>query len=353
LSVTLKQLEIFNAVVVAGSISRAARRLELSQPTISQQLAKMEAELGTPLMVRKGTTSVELTPAGEYWYRRSADVLTEMAAISAQHDQRFGRARPALHFGTTPPLRGRFLGALARLAVADGQFSRFDFHLAVNSVDIVELVHLHQLNCALVSEASVEGHRGSLNVTPLFDDGMAWAIPKAIPEAVVHQALVTAAITPPEYDALLRYVQVRASPWHEISQDWYRSHLPGAEPFFSCQSHTAAIDIVAAGLATCHGPLSLFLNLPQSTLDNLRLYELEGISRRMVLIMPRHLVSLAPFAAFKVRLQEFMARHYSKELALEGVADMPGANGVRPVRQPAEPALGSAPAGAGANGGLK
>jgi DNA-binding transcriptional LysR family regulator len=353
LSVTLKQLEIFNAVVVAGSISRAARRMDLSQPTISQQLAKLEAALGTPLMVRKGATSVELTPAGEYWYRRSADVLTEMAAISAQHDQRFARGRPALQFGTTPPLRGRFLGAIARLAVADGQFSRFDFFLAVNSVEIVELVHLHQLNCALVSEASLEGHRGSLNVTPLFDEGVAWAIPKAIPETVVQEALVTGARPPPEYDALLRYVEVKASPWHEISQDWYRSHLPTADPFFSCVSHTAAIDIVTAGLATCHGPLSLFLNLPQSTLDGLRLYELEGIARRMVLIMPKHLVTLAPFANFRARLQEFMTRHYSRETAREGVADMPGA--AVPVRGTvqAQPEPTAAPPRFGANGAFK
>src|SRR5690554_3280226 len=44
--ITLKQLEIFNAVVVAGSITKASRRIDLSQPSISQQLAKFEARLG-------------------------------------------------------------------------------------------------------------------------------------------------------------------------------------------------------------------------------------------------------------------------------------------------------------------
>ena len=42
MDITLKQLQIFQAVVVAGSITKASRRVGLSQPSISQQLAKLE-----------------------------------------------------------------------------------------------------------------------------------------------------------------------------------------------------------------------------------------------------------------------------------------------------------------------
>lgn len=49
---TFRQLEIFRAVVVAGSITKASARIGLSQPSISQQLAKLEESLGVQLINR-------------------------------------------------------------------------------------------------------------------------------------------------------------------------------------------------------------------------------------------------------------------------------------------------------------
>ena len=73
---TFRQLEIFRAVVVSGSITKASHRIGLSQPSISQQLAKLEDSLGVQLVNRNRTGSVSLTPAGDFWYRAAQD-LTE------------------------------------------------------------------------------------------------------------------------------------------------------------------------------------------------------------------------------------------------------------------------------------
>ena len=64
MDITLKQLQIFRAVVIAGSITKASRRVGLSQPSISQQLAKLEERLGTQLINRNRTGTVNLTPSG-------------------------------------------------------------------------------------------------------------------------------------------------------------------------------------------------------------------------------------------------------------------------------------------------
>ena len=58
MDITLKQLQIFRAVVIAGSITKASRRVGLSQPSISQQLAKMEERLGTQLINRNRTVLI-------------------------------------------------------------------------------------------------------------------------------------------------------------------------------------------------------------------------------------------------------------------------------------------------------
>ncbi|MEU0990356.1 LysR family transcriptional regulator [Streptomyces sp. NPDC005953] len=57
-----RHLSYFVAAVEAGSISEAARRLHLSQPSVSQAIQELERELRTPLVVRG--RKLTLTPAG-------------------------------------------------------------------------------------------------------------------------------------------------------------------------------------------------------------------------------------------------------------------------------------------------
>lgn len=58
-----KLLEVFLAVVHAGSISGAARRLDFSQPAVSQQIKALEKVMETELFSREGGR-IHLTPAG-------------------------------------------------------------------------------------------------------------------------------------------------------------------------------------------------------------------------------------------------------------------------------------------------
>ncbi|RLD99620.1 MAG: LysR family transcriptional regulator [Aquificota bacterium] len=70
----IKQLEAFVQVVEAGSFSRAAERLFLSQPTVSVHVQSLEESLGTRLLDRLGKEVVP-TPAGEILYRYARRIL--------------------------------------------------------------------------------------------------------------------------------------------------------------------------------------------------------------------------------------------------------------------------------------
>jgi DNA-binding transcriptional LysR family regulator len=59
----LRELRAFVAVVEEGAISAAARRLHVSQPTLSHTINVLERELGLKLVVRTNT-GVEATEAG-------------------------------------------------------------------------------------------------------------------------------------------------------------------------------------------------------------------------------------------------------------------------------------------------
>ena len=85
----LKQLEYFVAIAEEGQITAAARRLHISQPPLSYELAQLERELGTQL-VRRGPRGVTLTEAGRLLHERAARILA-MANATAREVSSVGR----------------------------------------------------------------------------------------------------------------------------------------------------------------------------------------------------------------------------------------------------------------------
>jgi DNA-binding transcriptional LysR family regulator len=87
--VELRHLRYFVAVAEERHFGRAAARLHISQPPLSQQIRRFEAELGEPLLYRT-TRSVELSPAGEVLLERARDIL---GAVDAAIDDARRAAR--------------------------------------------------------------------------------------------------------------------------------------------------------------------------------------------------------------------------------------------------------------------
>ena len=77
MSIDLKQLRYFLAVAEEKSFSRAAERLHISQPPLSQQIMKLESELGVRLFART-TRSFELTVAGKALMGEASELLGKM-----------------------------------------------------------------------------------------------------------------------------------------------------------------------------------------------------------------------------------------------------------------------------------
>lgn len=115
----LRQLRSLIAVVEADfSVSRAAERLHLVQPAVSQHLKQLEEELGTLLFSRQGKRLAGLTEAGERVVTHARQVLSGTASILAVGQDHARHDSGVLRIGAThtqaryvlPPVIRRFRG---------------------------------------------------------------------------------------------------------------------------------------------------------------------------------------------------------------------------------------------------
>lgn len=117
----LRLVRYFVAVAQEQNVSRAAERLNISQPALSAAVKQLERQLGVDLLARRGRR-IEVTPAGELLQRRGRDLLELADAVVDEVRGRGGAATGRVRLGLSPTARygvaPELLGACAAQAPA-------------------------------------------------------------------------------------------------------------------------------------------------------------------------------------------------------------------------------------------
>lgn len=174
----LQQLRGFYEVAREGSFTRAADKLHLTQPAVSQQVKALEGEVGQ-LLVERGRRGVRLTEAGEALFRRARSVLAEVAAAREELD--------AMGQG----LRGRVLLATSDTNctyVLPAVLRRFREQFPAVAVDIRNKMSSEVSALVLADDidfglATLPVRDRGLETEPLFERGDVWICPAGHPLA--------------------------------------------------------------------------------------------------------------------------------------------------------------------------
>ncbi|MEQ9258558.1 MAG: hydrogen peroxide-inducible genes activator [Roseovarius sp.] len=112
-TLTLRQLSYFVALADTHHYRKAAERMGISQPSLSQQIVGLEAALGLEL-VERGQRGAVLTPAGREVLAQARKILEETAALQAlAQDAREG-VSGTIRLGSTPTIGPYFLPYVMR-----------------------------------------------------------------------------------------------------------------------------------------------------------------------------------------------------------------------------------------------
>lgn len=147
-NLNLRQLEAFRAVMVSGSVVRAAELLSLTQPAVSRTLAQLELRLGFALFLRKGRRLVPTSEA-EALHREVSQLYVGVERVSqVAQDLRHHRAgslrlavMPALAHWLVPKVMTQFLSERPMVTV---------FVQSLPSRQIADLVATHQFDLGIV-----------------------------------------------------------------------------------------------------------------------------------------------------------------------------------------------------------
>ena len=101
--IELRHLRYFVALADAGSFTHAAERMFIAQPTLSQQIRRLEEIVGTPLLQRR-REGLRLTKAGTVLLDASRNVLSLVDHEVSRTRQAAGLGRPRLRVVVPPGL---------------------------------------------------------------------------------------------------------------------------------------------------------------------------------------------------------------------------------------------------------
>jgi DNA-binding transcriptional LysR family regulator len=173
----LRLLRVLREVALRGSFSAAAEALSYSQPAVSQQIARLEAQTGVKLIERQ-PKGIKLTAAGEALVRHTESILSQLQHAQAELTEIASDAHGKLRLGSFSTAAGtivpRAVKELRRLRPG----VQVDLQL-IDPPESLPALRRRELDLVIVEEGGFEGELdlAGLGVERLMDDVLYASLP--------------------------------------------------------------------------------------------------------------------------------------------------------------------------------
>ena len=252
----LRQLRHFVSVAAELHFGRAAERLHMTQPPLSQSIRALEEELGVPLFQRT-KRSVKLTTVGARWLPHAQRVLDEAAAlpVTAERLQRGEIGALRLAFVSTadyhilPELISRY----------KTRYPQMDVSLQEATSDWqIEALEADQIDAGLVIPPPEGAFPAALRYRPLLREPLAAAVPTAwLNSGKIKSGTRRLAFAAVKNEPLILFPRRSAPAFHDIITGFYARH--GVAPRLGQEAiqMQTIVSLVSAGLGMALVPWSM------------------------------------------------------------------------------------------------
>ncbi len=172
----LHQLRYFLAIVKTGNFSRAAENCHVAQPSLSQQILKLESELGERLFERNRRQTV-LTSAGMIFRQRAENIVREIQEVKREVRDATGAPRGEVHLAALPTIAPYLLPKTLRGFGKRCPEIELVVHEETTDRALLALAN-RELDLALVSLPITDGR---VEIQTLFREQLLLALPRQHP----------------------------------------------------------------------------------------------------------------------------------------------------------------------------
>jgi LysR family hydrogen peroxide-inducible transcriptional activator len=233
----MHQLRYFVAVARTGTFSRAAGECHVAQPSLSQQVQKLESEVGERLFERTRRRAI-LTPAGALFLPRALSILETAEQGRQEIREMSGEVRGKILLGALPTIAPYFLPEIIRLFQEKYRGVELIFH-EETTLQLLRGLEENELDLALISDSTPNPR---IRIENLFSEELLLCLPAG--HALVHQRVVVAADLQQEKFILMQEGHCLGAQAQRFCQ------TKGLRPQISCRSAQIAtvLAMVQAGL---------------------------------------------------------------------------------------------------------
>lgn len=290
----LRQLGYFVAVAEEGTMTRAAARCQVAQPSLSQQIMNLEDELGQALFVRHARRA-ELTEAGRVAYEQARGVLSQAEELKEAFARRRDLSEGSVTLGVIPTIGPYLLpGTLKAFTRA---YPGISIHIREGRTsELIAMLAAGDIELAIASDVEArERKRAGLTVHELFREALLLALPRGHRLAKGRRSLPLEAL-PTEEIILLSEGHCLAEQVLTICR------MNRGESRIECGQLESLLALVAAGLGIAFVPEMSVRERPEKHVVYRRLGPPEP--ERVISVVHKRTRALAPPAA---KLLEYLS----------------------------------------------
>ena len=295
IGITFHQLRIFWTVAQASSFTKASKILGLAQPSLSQQIAKLEEEVGTQLF-RRGKTNMSLTDAGTFLQHRAETILSGVEETMVGLRQYGSGQRGLISIGLLSSVARNLLPAVAERLYKD--FPNIELNiLEVAPAEAIDLLYGRQLSIAVLAEESIAQSRLSFSKYELFSDPYVLAVPKNIDLSKVIN--LSDLKNKESINIMNNVIQFEFGNQHKRRiSDWFSNVLPDSRSVARTRTYEVALSMVQSGRGIAVIP-ALTARIGHKNLDyNVNLYSTNLSRRKIVALIPPQYTRIEPYKSF-------------------------------------------------------
>ena len=312
--ITIRRLQIFWAVAHTTSLTKAAKLLGVSQPSLSQQLASLEATIGGRLFDRMSNAML-LTELGASVLGKAENVLRSLQEFEDSLPHAGAGAPQTIRIAGVASVMRTILPGSLRPLREDRPLVDFDL-IEAAPADILDLLHGRRVSLGLLPANAVAEAASGFQQHFVAEDPYVLVVPDSLDLGEVRDPARD--LSASDRSLLDSTIQFAFGNQHSRRiQDWYDQVLPGNRLSAQARSFELVIEMVRSGLGVGVVPALSAMAGP-TPLDGIRLHRIGIEPRRIVAMFPTHCRNQEPYMGLLAALREAGSR-----LRLPAVTAMP------------------------------